>query len=63
MCLPLLYRAHIRTKGNEFTIESRITLASCFHENLATVAHDLRQRGDSFTPARNRSHELPRALS
>ena len=37
------------TKGNEFTVEASITLSRCFYEDLTAVAHDIQQRGNSFT--------------
>jgi hypothetical protein len=46
---PSILNGRIPTKGNEFTFEVGITLSSCFHKDLAAVARDIQQRGDSFT--------------
>jgi len=60
---PSIIDNHIRTKGNEFTLDVRITLSSCFHKDLAAVAHDIQQQEDSFTPTGDNSHEILETLS
>jgi len=60
---PSIIDNHIRTKGNEFILEVRITLSSCFHKDLVAVAHDIQQQGDSFTPTGDNSHEILETLS
>ena len=50
-------------KGNEFTLRDQNHLSHGFHEDLAVVAHDLQQRGDSFTPTGDNSHEPLETLS
>jgi hypothetical protein len=60
---PSILRGHIPMKGNEFTLRDQNHLSHGFHEDLAAVAHDLQQRGDSFTPTGDNSHEPLETLS
>ena len=55
---------HIPMKGKEFPLrDQNQRISHCFRKDRAAVAHDLQQRGNSFKPTGDNSHEILETLS